>query len=140
MDTNLAADEEPDVWNQVVPALTPVPEKAPPHHRARARPGPGPVAPRPIVIDEEGIVRVAASSSPQAVASSIRAIIFDTNTMPVVRAIGAGAVCQAVKAIAIARGHVAVRGLDLATTVGFDTVPGDLGQDISAQVFRLFTR
>ena len=60
--------------------------------------------------------------------------------MPVIRAIGAGAVAQACKGIAIARGYVAVRGLDLATTIGFETVPGDSGQDISAQVFRLFLR
>ena len=134
MDTNLAVDDDndPDIWNQVAPA------KSPPHHRPRSRPGP--VEPQRSVEDSTNIMRVAASSSPQAVASSIRALIFDMNEMPVIRAIGAGAVCQACKAIAIARGHVAVRGLDLGTTIGFDTVPGDLGQDISAQVFRLFTR
>jgi len=85
-------------------------------------------------------VRVSASSPPQAVASSIRTVIFDQNQMPVVRAIGAGAVAQACKAIAIARGHVATRGLDLGTTIGFETIPGDSGQDISAQVFHLFLR
>jgi stage V sporulation protein S len=86
------------------------------------------------------MMRVGASSSPQSVAGSIRAVIFDMNQMPVIRAIGAGAVAQACKGIAIARGYVAPRGIDLATIIGFETVPGDSGQEISAQVFRLFAR
>jgi stage V sporulation protein S len=85
-------------------------------------------------------MRVSASSSPQAVAGSIRAVIFEDSRMPVIRAIGAGAVAQACKGIAIARGYVATRGLDLSTNIGFDTVVGDEGQDVSAQVFRLFVR
>ena len=60
--------------------------------------------------------------------------------MPIVRAIGAGAICQAVKGIAIARGLVATRGRDLATTIGFDTIMGDSGNEISAQTFHLFLR
>lgn len=86
------------------------------------------------------VMRVSASSSPQSVAGSIRAIIFDMNQMPIIRAIGAGAVGQACKGIAIARGYVAPRGMDLAVTIGFETVSGDSGQDISAQIFRLFAR
>lgn len=86
------------------------------------------------------LMRVSASSPPQAVAGSIRALVCDENTMPVIRAIGAGAVAQACKGIAIARGYVATRGLDLGTTIGFDTVLGDDGNDISAQTFHLFIR
>jgi stage V sporulation protein S len=86
------------------------------------------------------LMRVSASSSPQSVAGSIRAIIFENGQMPVIRAIGAGAVGQACKGIAIARGFVATRGMDLAVTIGFETVPGDQGQEVSAQVFRLFAR
>lgn len=86
------------------------------------------------------VMRVSASSSPQSVAGSIRAVIFESNQMPIIRAIGAGAVGQACKGIAIARGFVATRGMDLGTTIGFETVEGDSGQDISAQVFRLFIR
>jgi stage V sporulation protein S len=86
------------------------------------------------------VMRVSASSPPQAVAGSIRALIFEENTMPVIRAIGAGAVAQACKGIAIARGYVATRGLDLGTTIGFETVAGDKGGDISAQTFHLFIR
>lgn len=86
------------------------------------------------------MMRVGATSPPQAVAQSIYHSIFDQSQLPVVRAIGAGAVCQACKGIAIARGMVATRGRDLATTIGFDTIKGDNGQDISAQTFHLFLR
>jgi stage V sporulation protein S len=85
-------------------------------------------------------MRVAATTAPQAVASSINRAIFDQNQMPVVRAVGAGAVAQACKGIAIARGLVATRGRDLATTIGFDTITGDSGDEISAQTFHLFLR
>jgi len=86
------------------------------------------------------VMRVSASSPPQAVAGSIRALIFDENQMPIIRAIGAGAVAQACKGIAIARGYVATRGFDLGTAIGFETVLGDNGNDISAQTFHLYMR
>ena len=88
----------------------------------------------------ENLMRVSATTPPQAVASSINKAIFEQNQMPIVRAIGAGAICQAVKGIAIARGLVATRGRDLATTIGFDTITGDSGSEISAQTFHLFLR
>ena len=91
-------------------------------------------------IEHENLMRVSATTPPQAVASSINRAIFDQNQTPVIRAIGAGAVAQACKGIAIARGLVATRGRDLATTIGFDTVKGDSGTDISAQTFHLFLR
>ena len=89
---------------------------------------------------EESLMRVSATTAPQAVASSINKTIFNQNQMPVVRAVGAGAVAQACKGIAIARGLVATRGRDLATTIGFDTIVGDSGEEISAQTFHLFLR
>ena len=85
------------------------------------------------------IMRVSATTPPQAVAASINRAILDSGP-PVVRAIGAGAVAQACKGIAIARGLVATSGRDLATTIGFDTVMGDKGSEISAQTFHLFLR
>lgn len=88
----------------------------------------------------ENLMRVSASSPPQAVASSIQKMIFEQNELPVIRAIGAGAVAQACKGIAIARGFVATRGHDLGTTIGFETITGDKGTPISAQTFRLFLR
>jgi len=92
------------------------------------------------VTTEETLMKVSASTPPQAVASSIAKSIFDSSQFPVLRAIGAGAVAQACKGIAIARGIVAPRGLDLACTIGFDTIKGEGGQDISAQVFFLYAR
>jgi stage V sporulation protein SpoVS len=89
---------------------------------------------------DQNLIRVSATSPPQAVANSIFKAIFDQQTMPVIRAIGAGAVCQTCKGIAIARGLTATRGRDLATTIGFDTIKGDSGNDISAQTFHLFLR
>ena len=93
-----------------------------------------------VVVDDEHLMRVSATTPPQAVASSINKAIFNENYMPVVRAVGAGAVAQAVKGIAIARGLVATHGRDLATTIGFDTITGDEGREISAQTFHLFLR
>lgn len=135
MDLDLAVDQdEQDIWNQVVPA------KPPPTYRHRT-PDITPNPPSlPVILDQDNLMRVAATSSPQAVASAIRAVIFEENRMPLVRAIGAGAVAQACKGIAIARGQVAVRGRDLAVNIGFETVPGNLGEDISAMAFYLFLR
>jgi len=89
---------------------------------------------------EENLIRVSATTPPQAVANSIFKAICEQQMLPVVRAIGAGAVAQTCKGIAIARGLVATRGRDLATTIGFDTIKGDSGHDISAQTFHLFLR
>lgn len=52
--------------------------------------------------DTESLLRVKSSSSPASVASALSHAVYDNKTV-VLRAIGAGAVNQAVKAIAIAR-------------------------------------
>ena len=85
-------------------------------------------------------MKVGATSVPQAVASSINRFILDELQMPVLRAIGAGAVAQACKGIAIARGIVAVRGVNLSCDIGFDNILNERGEEISAQTFRLFLR
>lgn len=90
--------------------------------------------------NEVTILRVSASSAPQSVAAAISKCISDSHQYPVLRAIGHGAVGQAVKALAIARGYVAPRGTDLAFVVGFDTIQNDEGKDISAMVFKTFPR
>ena len=89
---------------------------------------------------EDTILRVGSSSPPQAVAQSISKCISESNQFPALRAIGHGAVGQAVKAIAIARGYVAPRGIDLAVVVGFDTVENSDGKEISAMVFKTVAR
>jgi stage V sporulation protein S len=92
------------------------------------------------ITKEEFLMRVSGSSPVQAVANSIVKCIFESSHFPVIRAIGAGAVAQTCKAIAVARGIVAPKGMDLACVIGFDTIRGDQGEDISAQIFYLFAR
>ena len=122
----VVVDDEADVFNLKSQPIRPT------------TPQPLPI-PQPLA-DVRDVMRVGAASPPQAVASSIQRSIFDESYLPTIRAIGAGAVAQACKGIAIARGHVAVRGLDLGVAIGFDNVAGDNGGEISAQTFRLFLR
>jgi stage V sporulation protein S len=90
----------------------------------------------PVVIPaEEPFLRVSASSNPQSVASAIAHAIYDKHEVKL-RAVGAGAVNQAVKAIAISRGYVAPRGLDLTCKPGFTTIESRDGE-ISAIVFAI---
>ena len=89
--------------------------------------------------DTEEELRVGSTTSPKQLASAISHAIYDNRT-PHLRAIGASAVNQAVKAIAIARGYVAQRGLDLLCRPGFadaERREGDEGGDISCIVFYL---
>lgn len=88
--------------------------------------------------DEEKVLRVKNTSSANSLASAISHGIYD-NQEVYLRAIGAGAVNQAVKAIAIARSFVAARAIDLHCIPGFATVEGRDAKDISAIVFRVFS-
>lgn len=88
-----------------------------------------------VTATEEPHLRVSASSNPQSVASAIAHAVYDHHAVKL-RAVGAGAVNQAVKAIAIARGYTAPRGLDLACKPGFTTIKSRDG-DISAMVFTI---
>ena len=88
----------------------------------------------------EGGGALAYSSALSVSRSSINRFILDELQMPVLRAIGAGAVAQTCKGIAIARGILAVRGVNLACDIGFDNVYNEQGEEISAQTFRLFLR
>jgi len=89
----------------------------------------------PELPNEEPFLRVSASSNPQSVASAIAHAIYDKKEVKL-RAVGAGAVNQAVKAIAIARGYVAPRGMDLTCIPGFTTIESRDGE-ISAIVFAI---
>lgn len=85
--------------------------------------------------NEDKFLRVGAGSNAQSVGSAIAHALYETPTVRI-RAVGASAVNQAVKAIAIARGYVAPRGLDLTCKPGFTTVESRDGQ-ISAIVFSI---
>ena len=64
------------------------------------------------------IMRVRADSSPASVAGAIAGAVREDGRVEI-DAIGAGAVNQAVKAIAIARGYVAPGGVNLACVPAF---------------------
>ena len=58
------------------------------------------------------VLKVSTKSNPNAVAGALAAIIKEKNIVEI-QAVGAGAINQAIKAIAIARGVVAPSGKDL---------------------------
>lgn len=70
--------------------------------------------------EEVDFLKASGSSNPQKLASAIAHAIYENSAQHVdVRAVGAGAVNQAVKAVAIARGYVAPRGFNLSCVPGF---------------------
>lgn len=75
------------------------------------------------------ILKVSAKSSPNKVAGAISNVIKN-NQQVEIHVIGAGAVNQAAKAIAIARGYVASSGVDLICTPSFIDI-----NDITAMRF-----
>lgn len=84
----------------------------------------------------EEVFKVSAGSDALSLAVAISKVLTTTLTPTVsVRAVGAGAVNQAVKAVVIARGKVASTGRDLVCRPGFHTVVSRDGGDISAIVF-----
>lgn len=70
------------------------------------------------------ILKVSSKSRPKAVAGALVTVV-ERDRKVVLHTIGAGAVNQAVKAIAIARGYVAPRGVDLITIIAFSSVEID---------------
>lgn len=79
------------------------------------------------------ILKVAAKSSSNSVAGALAGILKEENVVEL-QAIGAGAVNQAVKAVAIARGFVAPSGLDLVCIPAFKDVEID-GEERTAIKF-----
>jgi len=67
------------------------------------------------------VLKVSADSKPKAVAGALAAVMRERGSVEL-QAIGAGAVNQAVKAIAIARGVVAPNGIDLVAIPAFTKV------------------
>ena len=67
------------------------------------------------------IVKVSSRSVPKSVAGAIAAVIREKNEVEV-QAVGAGALNQAVKSIAIARSYMALTGVDIICIPAFTTV------------------
>ena len=64
------------------------------------------------------VLKVSAQSNPKSVAGALAAVLRESRTAEV-QAVGAGAVNQAIKAIAISRGFVAPNGINLVTIPAF---------------------
>jgi stage V sporulation protein S len=70
------------------------------------------------------VLRVSAKSSPNSVAGALAGVLREKGTAEL-QAIGAGALNQAVKAVAIARGFVAPSGVDLICVPAFTDIEID---------------
>lgn len=70
------------------------------------------------------ILKVSAKSSPNSVAGAIAGLVKEEGRAEM-QAIGAGAINQAVKAVAIARGFVAPTGVELTCSPAFTEVSID---------------
>lgn len=73
------------------------------------------------------VLKVSATSQPVKVAGAIAGVVRTEHRVEI-QAIGAGAINQAVKAIAISRGYVAAGGLDLVCIPSFIDISID-GED-----------
>jgi stage V sporulation protein S len=67
------------------------------------------------------VLKVSAKSSPNAVAGALAGVIRD-NKIAEIQVVGAGAVNQAIKAVAIARGFVAPSGINLICIPAFTDI------------------
>ena len=70
------------------------------------------------------VLKVSAKSSPNSVAGALAGVLREKGAAEI-QAIGAGAINQAVKAIAIARGFVAPSGMDLICIPAFTDITID---------------
>jgi len=84
------------------------------------------------------ILKVSSNSQPKSVAGAIAAVVRGHGTVHM-QAVGAGAVNQAVKAIAIARGFVAPSGIDLVCVPAFSEIVID-GEERTAIRFQVGPR
>ena len=71
------------------------------------------------------VLKVSTKSNPNSVAGALAAIIKEKNIVEI-QAVGAGAINQAVKAIAIARGFVAPSGKDIVCVPAFTDIEIDV--------------
>lgn len=82
-------------------------------------------------------LKVSSKSSPASVAGAIAGLIKDGKPVEI-QSVGAGAVNQAVKAIAIARGFLVPNGLDVACTPSFQDIEID-GENRTALRLSVFS-
>ncbi len=70
------------------------------------------------------VLKVSSNSNPKSVAGALAAVLREEKKAEI-QAIGAGAVNQSVKAIAISRGYVAPNGMDLIMIPAFTEIEID---------------
>lgn len=68
-----------------------------------------------------GTLKVSAKSNPNAVAGALAAVMRERDTAEI-QAVGAGAINQAIKAVAIARSYLKVSSIDIICVPSFITV------------------
>lgn len=78
-------------------------------------------------------LKVSSKSDPKAVAGALAAVVRDEKKVEL-QAVGAGAVNQTIKAIAISRGYVAPNGMDLIMIPAFTEIEID-GEERTAIKF-----
>lgn len=79
------------------------------------------------------VLKVSAHSKPKAVAGALAAVVREHGSAEI-QSVGAGAVNQAIKAIAIARGFVSPNGIDLVCIPAFTEIEID-GEERTAIKF-----
>lgn len=84
------------------------------------------------------VLKVSAKSNPASVAGALASMIRESGKAEM-QAIGAGAINQAVKAIAIARGYVAPNGIDMVCIPAFVDIDID-GVEKTAIKFHVMSR
>jgi len=84
------------------------------------------------------VLKVSANSQPKSVAGAIAAVLREKGSVEV-QAVGAGAVNQSIKSIAIARGYVAPNGIDLICIPALAKIEID-GEERTAIKFQLESR
>jgi stage V sporulation protein S len=84
------------------------------------------------------VLKVSAQSQPKSVAGAL-AVVLREKRVAEVQAVGAGAVNQAVKAIAITRGFIAPNGIDLIVVPAFSEIIID-GEERTAIKFIIESR
>jgi stage V sporulation protein S len=84
-------------------------------------------------VEQMEVLKVSALSQPKSVAGALAAVLRERG-LAEIQAVGAGAVNQAVKAIAICRGYVAPNGINLITIPAFADINID-GEERTAIKF-----
>ena len=79
------------------------------------------------------VLKVSAKSAPNSVAGAIAGVIRERGSVEI-QAIGAGAVNQAIKSIALARGYLAPTGMDLVCVPAFANVEIDGSEKTAIKV------